>query len=228
MQSEQDYRIPRPRIETISDLIFGLALSIGAFSLVTSRPPNNLNDMLLDVLAFGFSFLVLIIVWVRYTNIMSVLPIETATTVLLNLMMLFLVSLEPYFFNLVTLFSHASTLSFLNEASDLYALDMTGLTAVLGFFTHQLTIEEKKLVPAHLLGRYKTERNVFFIATGFFLISIVPQFWTTRLLNTPLRFLLWIVPIIILQATRLMHFHPGERQNSKRHPTARTKEQTSP
>ncbi len=202
---KEEERIPRPRLETFSDLIFGLALTIGAFSLLTSNPPTNLTDVSLDLLAFGFSFLILISIWMRYTGIMSVLPVETGTTVFLNIVLLFLVSLEPYFFNLVTLFSHNAGDLFLNEASIFYALDMTGLSAVIGFFTHQLTIEERRLVPNHLLGEYKQDRNSLFVASGIFLVSIAPQFWAIRVSQTPLRFLIWGIPIVLLQVMRFVH-----------------------
>jgi hypothetical protein len=32
---------PRPRIQSLSDLIFGLALSIGALNLITSKPADT-------------------------------------------------------------------------------------------------------------------------------------------------------------------------------------------
>jgi hypothetical protein len=37
----------------------------------------------------------------------------------------------------------------------LYGLDMTGLMAILAFFTHELAIEEKKLIAVELLEPYK-------------------------------------------------------------------------
>jgi uncharacterized membrane protein len=98
---------PRPRIESLSDLIFGLALSLSAYSLLT-RPPTQLTGLASDVLAFTFSFLILISVWIRYTGIMSVLPMENRTTRMLNVAMLFSVSLVPYLFNLVTLYRHTN------------------------------------------------------------------------------------------------------------------------
>jgi len=96
---DENIKWPRPRIESLSDLIFGLALSIGAISLV-SRVPATPSRMLIDISQFGFSFLILVSVWLGFTNIMSVLPLEDGTTVILNLVLLFLVSIEPYLFYL--------------------------------------------------------------------------------------------------------------------------------
>lgn len=65
--------IPKPRIESLSDLIFGLALSTGSSSLL-SRPPVNPEDVVSGVIGFGFSFFILISVWLRYTAMVTVLP----------------------------------------------------------------------------------------------------------------------------------------------------------
>ena len=80
---------------------------MSAYSLLT-RPPTQLTGLASDVLAFTFSFLILISVWIRYTGIMSVLPMENRTTRMLNVAMLFSVSLVPYLFNLVTLYGHTN------------------------------------------------------------------------------------------------------------------------
>lgn len=50
---------PKPRIESLSDLIFGLALSIGAIALV-SNPPSADLGLFRDIVTFAFNFLILI------------------------------------------------------------------------------------------------------------------------------------------------------------------------
>jgi uncharacterized membrane protein len=99
-----------------------------------------------DTASFTFSFAILISVWICYTDIVSVLPMENRTTIMLNILLLFLVSLESCLFNLVSLFGHVPETSSLMYASVLYALDMAGLMTILAFFTHELAIEEKKLI----------------------------------------------------------------------------------
>src|SRR6266702_7971682 len=74
---------PRPRIESLTDLVFGLALSIGAISLISNKPTNP-GYLYQAIAAFGFSFLILIQIWFRFTEIMSVLPVETTRTRILN------------------------------------------------------------------------------------------------------------------------------------------------
>ncbi len=69
-------RPPRPRIEGLADLVFGLSLSLGALSLVVSPPSTN-SEINGHILVFVFAFLILITIWINYTASMSVLPTET-------------------------------------------------------------------------------------------------------------------------------------------------------
>ena len=121
---------PRPRIESLSDLIFGLALSIGAIALI-GNPPSTVMGLFEDLLTFGFSFLILISVWMRYTRVMSVLPLETRRTILLNVVLLFAVSIEPFLFNIL----RSNTSAALSDASSaLYGLDLGAIMLVMGIF----------------------------------------------------------------------------------------------
>ena len=58
MEPSLNDRRPRPRIETLADLIFGLSLSIGAIGLIADAPVSWLKA--LDCYKLGFTFLVLI------------------------------------------------------------------------------------------------------------------------------------------------------------------------
>jgi hypothetical protein len=126
---------------------------------------------------------------------MSALPLETATAVSWNIALLFLVSVEPYLLSLV---NTAKAISMFDYASIVYALDLAGLVAILGLFTHMLTIEERKLIPARLVGRQRRIRNAFLFSAFLFLISTLPQFLAWRVDGTPLRVIFWYVPLIIL------------------------------
>jgi len=193
---------PRPKIEGLSDLIFGLALSLTAYSLLT-RPPITMTQFATDVLAFTFSFLILISVWLRYTGIMSVLPIENRTTRLLNVAMLFTVCLEPYLFNLVSLFSRATDTIIVEYASVFFAADMASLVIILTFFVHELTVEEKQLIKPELVEPTRRVRNSMVLSAFLFFLTMAPQFWQWRILNIPLRFYLWLIPVLIFWVGRL-------------------------
>jgi uncharacterized membrane protein len=205
LSQNREQSTPKPRIESLSDLIFGLALSIGALSLI-SKPPANPAEIRSDIIGFTISFVILISVWLRYTSIMSVLPMETPATVFLNVALLFLVSIEPYFFDLLNpgLNPTQSQLANLEYASVLFALDIAGLMAIMALFTHILTVEEKRLVSQELIGKYKLLRNSFFLAATLFLLSALPQFWTWTIKGTHFRFIFWLVPIGIFWIRRIL------------------------
>lgn len=176
--------------------IFGLAVAIGTISLITRLPAKPFG-MVIDVAEFGFSFLILISVWLGYWSIMSLLPMEDNAIVILNVALLFLVAIEPYLFYLNITFDLLAHELLLNYASILYALDMTGLVTVIALFTHLLAREEKGLVPKESLARYKRVRNTLLISAALFLVTVLPIFWSFRLWNLPIRFYFWFIPLIL-------------------------------
>jgi uncharacterized membrane protein len=194
--------IARSRIESLSDIIFGLALAISTIPLITRLPPRPFGIMI-DISEFGFSFLILMSVWLSYTNIMSVLPVEDSATVTLNLVLLFLVSIEPYLFYLNITFDLLTHEIFLYYASILYALDMTGLMLILALFTHQLATEERGLVPKESLAKYTRVRNILFVSAALFAITVLPIFWNIKLWDQPIRFYFWFIPLIVSSVRRI-------------------------
>lgn len=176
--------------------VFGLAVAIGTLSLIT-RVPARPFAMVIDIAEFGFSFLILISVWLGYWNIMSALPLDDNTIVILNVALLFLVGIEPYLFYLNITFDLVAHELLLNYASILYALDMTGLVTIIALFTHQLAREEKGLVPKESLAKYRRVRNTLLISAALFLVTILPIFWSLKLWDLPIRFYFWFIPLIL-------------------------------
>jgi len=187
--------IPRPRIQTLSDMIFGLALSIGAVSLLSQRP-TNITAVSSSMVSFGFAFLILALVWFRYSKIMSVLPIESSGIIWANLLLLFLVSIEPYLFNLMTVSAYSPVPGQLDSGSTttLYALDLGGLMLILALFIHELTDEERRLIPRELLKGYRLTMYTTILAGLLFLLSTLPVFWGVVVISSypvPIRYMLW-------------------------------------
>lgn len=177
-------------------------MSVATISLIIKLPKYP-GGIVFDVVEFGFSFLILISVWMSYTNIMSVLPLEDSTTVMLNIVMLFLVAIEPYLFYLNVVFDFSGHEALLNAASIAYALDMAGLMAILALFTHQLTTEDRKLLPPNLLAKYRRSRSILFFSAGLFALTIAPMFWSLTILSIPSRFYLWFVPLALSSIRRV-------------------------
>ncbi len=189
----------KPNIKSLSDLIFGLALSIGALTLI-GQQIQNLQDLLASLLFYAFSFLILISVWRIYSTIVSVLPTETSKMINLNIFLLFLVAIEPFLLNQVLQQSG----DLLNSVSIIYAVDLAFMFLILAVFDHALAQEEKNLVPKSYLHRFRNNRNLDLLAASIFLISIIPVIGDLHIFSTTidgttygltLRALLWIIVI---------------------------------
>jgi uncharacterized membrane protein len=189
--------IPRPRIQTLSDLIFGLALSIGAIALLSDKP-SSIISLATSLLGFGWAFVILALVWVRYTRIMSVLPVETGRMIGANMLLLFLVSVEPYLYNLITI-SFAPLPGQLDSGitTALYAIDMGSIFLIIAYFTHELTIEERKLIPRELVRNYRLQRNTTIVSAALFLVSTLPIFWSFAIFGFQVRFILWMGTFLV-------------------------------
>jgi uncharacterized membrane protein len=182
-------------------LIFGLALSIGAVQFIGNLPPDP-STLWHDLLYFGFSFLILISVWNRYTSTTSVMPIETPVLVRLNMLLLFMVAIEPFLLDVLFVKGLGTDVG--NAASVYYGLDIGGMNLVLAYFTHILASEEKKLVPRELISRYKTTRNLLIVGASFFLISDLPVFWGISVGELDLRVVIWLLTIPAFWTQRII------------------------
>ena len=200
---ENEETKPRPRIETLSDLVFGLALSIGAFALVSS-PPVDAQGFRSDIITFAFNFVVLISMWIRYTRIMSALPIETRRTMFLNTLLLFTVSLEPFVFNILRSGNSANhpDPSLYEAASSFFGIDIGAMMLIMGIFTLALADEEKRLVPKELVSRLRSEAGIWFTSAGIFLVSALPlvgkiTIGSASLTGLSVREYLWAAALIV-------------------------------
>jgi len=156
----------------------------------------------LDLAEFGFSFLILISVWNRYTSTTSVMPVETSWMVRLNMVLLFLVAIEPFLFDVLVGSSLSSAVG--TAASEYYGLDIGGMNLILAYFTHLLASEERKLIPPELVGRYKTARNLLVVGAAVFLVSELPIFWSVEVEGVPLRIVLWMLSLPVVRIQKLV------------------------
>jgi uncharacterized membrane protein len=205
-------------------MIFGLALSVGAISLV-GAPPSTTPQLVSDISIFAFSFALIIIIWLRYTRIMSALPLNDTRAIILNLMLLFCVSLEPF------LFETTKSALDLNVTTAAYALDLGTMYLILGAFSLVLADEERKLIPKELVRQYRSE-GIASIVTGlFFLVSLiipVPDNNGVPLViygipliirDVPLRVWLWIAPLVLSAFTRQVVRISSKRERKTTSPT---------
>ena len=199
-ESKNTQPVPRLkiRIESLSDLVFGLALSIGSIILI-GKTPSSGQDIAINVLLFGFGFLIIVLAWLGYSRTMAVLPVEVPLALLSNIALLFTVALEPYLFYVLI---PAQTDSLANSASLIYALDVGGmflLQAVLaGLVLRESKANAHGQQPLHPVTLARFRRVVASnLVSGFaFAVSALPVFW----IDTPvgyLRFYLWSVSFVV-------------------------------
>jgi uncharacterized membrane protein len=187
----------RNRIENLSDLVFGLALSIGSIALI-SKLPQTPTDLVTSVVNFGFSFLLVVWFWSGYSAVMTALPQEVRGTNLLNVMLLFCVAVEPYLFYVQ---SEANS-PFLGFASAAYALDVGATLFILAGLDRILVSEERRSglhdLPAARLRRFRWSVAAVSIGGAVFVASALPIFWTPVPLGGYLRFDMWYGLVVVL------------------------------
>lgn len=195
---EPSPRVP-PRIERLSDLIFGLALSLGAFALVAS-PPSNATTLYTDLATFGFSFLILIFVWLAYTRLITALTLERHSTVYLNIVLLFFVSIEPFLLNIVV--RPGLSGDFFAAVSQAYAIDIGAMVTLLGLFAWALATTKSSSMPDHARGSFRREALSRWFAAGMYFVSAIPFVEMPTLLGESLRVWVWGVALVIMWGTR--------------------------
>ena len=200
-EGDRPRRRPRPRLESLSDLIYGLSLSIGAISLVlTNAQSSTVSDINRNVLEFLFVFLLLITSWIIYTSDMSVLPIETRLVTFLNVVLLILVAIFPYLFDqVVSTFNPDSVQEY---ASILFTADLAGTLVIMATFAHIIAREEEHLVDGEIMIRFRTARNRMSVLTVVVLLSLATP-WEWLFLGVHVRLLVWYVPIVSFWVNRM-------------------------
>ncbi len=196
---QQGEKHPRPRIETLADLIFGVSLGIGSLVLIGELPASaaEINS---HIAAFVFTFLILITAWLIYTTDMSVLPVDTVPVTFLNVGLLLCVALVPYLLNGVELVNPSLTpvdaYAIRDYSSSLFALDLTGILLILATFAHVISIEERKLVAPELSKLFRNGRNRMLIIGAVMAVTVLPVFWQVTWFGIPLRLYAWYIPLI--------------------------------
>jgi uncharacterized membrane protein len=182
-ESASSPAIPRIkiRIESLSDLIFGLALSIGSLTLISKPAPNTGAELTVNALLFGFSFLIIVMNWLAYSRTIAVLPIESQSALYLNLVLLFCVALQPYLYYILV---STQSLTQVNFESSAYALDVGTVFVILASLTYILLKEERTLIRESpqklhplLVARFKRAMIVQLAVGAVFLLSTLPFFW---------------------------------------------------
>ncbi len=186
------------RIEGLSDIVFGLALSIGSLVLIGHLPqtPGELGS---DIFLFVFSFMLVVLSWLLYTRVMSVLPVEMPGALILNLVLLLCVALEPY---TLYVLDSSQDISVLEWASFTYAVDVGLIYLLLAGLAYILVTEAKKPgtelhVHPEIVRRFRATMRAELFLGGVFTVSALPFFWVLTPIGY-LRFDIWYLSFITI------------------------------
>lgn len=191
----------KSRVEGLSDLVFGLALSIGSIALI-QHIPQAPGDLISDVLNFGFSFLIIAAIWLGYTRIVSFLSVETSGTLLLKFAVLFCVALEPFLYYVF----QTTAFAFLDFSSAAFALDTGAMMGLLSGMMYIVIYQDTRgkihTVPRRMIRRFRVSMIAQAIGAAIFLFSVSGIFWIRIPIFGYLRFLMWYISLAIFFASR--------------------------
>ncbi len=183
-------------IDSLSNLVFGLALGIGS-AILTAKLPQSAHDLVIDVSDFAFSFLILILVWVGYRRTVITLPHETRGTLIVNIILLFFVAVEPFLFYVVVASS-----AIVNVASSVYAVDIGAMLIMLAVLSYLLLSEEehKHKGRLHVAVMKSVRQNMFtrLVVGAIFLASALPIFWIASPVGYFVRMDLWFASLALI------------------------------
>lgn len=210
----------KSRIESLSDLIFGLALSITALSMI-GRPITALTNVTQALFAYLFGFLILISVWFRYTRTMEFVRVETPLIMTLNVALLFFVSVEPYLFNLLlsptSPVQGTSGFDWWLFISSLYATDLGSLFLILGVYDVVVLRTSAPPQSPEDAVKLRAARNAHLVGAAFIFVSLIPALGTWGLplgpeLGTiPIRAILWFTPLAVIRGQAYLVRRAGRK-----------------
>jgi uncharacterized membrane protein len=177
------------RIEGLSDLVFGLALSIGSLAMINQNV-NDEGDIISGMIWFIFGFFIIVNVWISYSNVMAERRVETELDFRLNLVLLLLVSIEPYLLYLMG----KEDSGMMGFSTTIYAIDIGLIMLVIGLFHHRRMDGES--IDDKIDKADRAKRDRYFIVASFFLISAIPMFWSTEIFDMKARYFIWALSIV--------------------------------
>ena len=189
----------KSRIRTFSDYVFGLVVVFSAFSLTNSIIQTPV-DLVSSIALFALSFAILITVWRLFDGLMARLRVETGTAFALNIVLLFLVVLEPFLLNIV--FSNPGISDF---ASTCYAIDMAGLLGICAILAHMLATDSRNALSVEVSKSLRSDRNLLAIVAAIFLISTAPPLGAFTFLGWTLRAWLWVAILFVPPSEERFH-----------------------
>ncbi|MFQ6074745.1 MAG: hypothetical protein ACE5Z5_01235 [Candidatus Bathyarchaeia archaeon] len=166
MAEEAEERVTRYR--TITNAVFGLALLLGAFSLV-DYPIHGLEDIIMALVLFANAFLITLGIW-HDVHRMLKYPFGMFFAAL-NYLLIFLVVIMPFTFRLIFTFGEVGEI-----ATILYPIDVMASQIVLAAMYQSFIDHNEAILPREMILWGKESRNTVSIVAAIYAASIyLPQ-----------------------------------------------------
>jgi uncharacterized membrane protein len=183
--------VEKKKIEDLSNLVFGLALTLGAITLVQPKE-DNFAELLGILVSFALSFLVVVWFWYLYNRVMEITRMDRPIKYFLNFILLFFVVIEPY---LLTITNKTS-------GSTAYALDI-GAALLVFVILYQFILEETPAVDERSLKQLRRNRNLLIVCSLIFFASILIQL-VPSLQSNGVQGLVWLSVLILAFSSRFL------------------------
>jgi uncharacterized membrane protein len=167
------------KFKSITTEIFALTLGLGAFSL-SVIPRDSIFEVAQAVGVFAIAFFYIAVIWIINFRFFEKYPLYDNTFLALNFVILFLVAISPFLMQ-----GFSMSLDFANQISILYALDIMVIFIILGVLHEKYILQNKDHLTERDLPEIKMDRNMQFIISLWFLISVVLPF--------QYRFIFWML-----------------------------------
>lgn len=181
----------KKKIEDLSNLIFGLALTLGAITLVKPEQ-DSLFALATTLVQFGLSFAIILWIWRIYNALVPEQDMQKKGRLTLNVVLLFLVVVEPFLLSVSSTYSSGRTA---------YSIDLGIALLILALFTH-FAIDESDLAPDEAAKRrWRANRSVTLFCSALFFFSLVPQFLLDKN-GANIQSAMWLAALLIGVAGR--------------------------
>jgi uncharacterized membrane protein len=181
----------KKKIEDLSNLVFGLALTIGAINLV-KPDQDSILSLATVLIQFGLSFAIILWIWRVYNALVPEQDMQKRGRLALNVILLFLVVIEPFLLSVSLSYS---------SGRSAYAVDLGIILVVLALFA-QFAIEGNDLAPTETTKRrLQSNRNLSLFCAALFFLSLVPQLLLDKS-GADIQSIMWLSALLIGVAGR--------------------------
>jgi uncharacterized membrane protein len=183
----------KKRLEDLSNLVFGLALTLGAITLL---PPENddLGALFAVILRFALSFAIVVWIWWLYNNVVQDIEKTRPGLASLNMVLLFLVVIEPFLLTVSSTYASGKIA---------YSIDLGTILVILAVF-YQFAIDDPSLsVVKRSKNNLALNRNLSLIFAAIFYASMIPQLLLPTI-GGEIQSYMWLAVLVLGLATRRM------------------------